>query len=406
MSIADLEAVLSETKAKYKADKSDKKAKKAFKAAKAALAEAKEAAANKKRPAEETNQQPPKKKIKTNPSVDDLQNAADAAKQAYKANKTDKSLKTAWKNAKKALSDAKKSAVEVIDLDALKAAVKAAKKVYKDDKSNTENKAAFKAAKAALAEAEAKESAQGSESKKEDGTMDLLASLKKKPEPVAPVADVSGLSGLKRGGQTPGLSSARPDDSQNAPSKRLFLGNLSYDVDDDKAREFFKDCGELTDIFWMTDRETGDFRGIGIVEFTTQENADKAILKNGVNFMGRDLRCNYARPKPGGGGGGKGGNRRGKGPGEKPEGCDTIFMGGVSDDVTDEKVYELFKECGEINRIHWLTDKETGDFKGCGFVQFGNPDVALPIAVKLHGANFCGRTLNIDYSKPRPPKEY
>jgi len=404
MSVADLEAALEKAKAKHKADKSDKKAKKAYKAAKVALAEAKAAPASKKRPAEETNEQPAKKKVKTNPSVDDLQNAADAAKVAYKANKADKSLKTAWKDAKKALSEAKEA---VVDVDALKAALKEAKKVYKDDKSNKENKAAFKAAKAALAEAEAKESEQGSVSKPEpvaDDTMDVLASLKKKPEPVA---DVSALSGLKRGGQTPGLSSARPDDSENAPSKRLFLGNLSYDVDDEKAKEFFKDCGTLVDIFWMTDRETGDFRGIGIVEFETQEQADKACAKNGVQFMGRDLRINYARPRPGGGGRGGGGNkRRGKGPGEKPEGCDTIFLGNISDDVEDDKVYELFKDCGAINRIHWLTDKETGDFKGCGFVEFADPDKALPIAVGFHGAEFCGKTLNVDYSKPRPPKQY
>jgi nucleolin len=49
---------------------------------------------------------------------------------------------------------------------------------------------------------------------------------------------------------------------------------------------------------------------------------------------------------------------------EKPEGCTTVFLGGVSDGVTDDNVRELFQDCGEIAHIRWLMNKETNEFRG------------------------------------------
>ena len=40
-------------------------------------------------------------------------------------------------------------------------------------------------------------------------------------------------------------------------------------------------------------------------------------------------------------------------------------------------MYDFFKDCGEISNIRWLTDRETGDFKGCGFVEFAEPEASL-----------------------------
>jgi len=188
------------------------------------------------------------------------------------------------------------------------------------------------------------------------------------------------------------------DDSENPPSKRIFMGNLPYSIDDEKCKEFWKDCGELVDIYWICDANTKRFKGIGIVEFATQEAADKAILKNGTEIMGRKMNCNYARARPETSGEGLQG-RWSRQPGEKPAGCDSIFLGNVADAVNDDNIRQIFEECGEITRIHWVTDHTTGKFKGCGLVQFGNPDVALPIAIALHGMNLCGKVLNIDYSR-------
>jgi len=291
-------------------------------------------------------------------------------------------------------------------LKELKAAFKEARTLYREDKTNKKNKKAWKAAKQAVADAE--------ESKKRKGEEISEPSPKKIKKKKKEVEDADEtmvaaetdnvLSGLKKGGGD--APKKKYNDDETPPSTRIFLGNLSYDIDDAKIKEFFADCGTLKDVFWMTDRETGDFRGMGIVEFETQELADKALLKNGQSLLGREIRANYTKPRPARGGGAGGKSRQSREVGEKPEGCNTVFLGNVPETVEDKNIYELFKDCGEIERIHWLTDRETGEFKRAGFVQFADPDKALPVAIKFNQAAFLGNTLRVDYSKPRAPKKY
>ena len=74
-----------------------------------------------------------------------------------------------------------------------------------------------------------------------------------------------------------------------------FLGNLSYDIDDDKCKEFFKDCGEVSKIRWLTDRESGDFKGCGFIEFYDSASTDKAAALSGQDLLGRAIRIDYAK---------------------------------------------------------------------------------------------------------------
>jgi hypothetical protein len=42
--------------------------------------------------------------------------------------------------------------------------------------------------------------------------------------------------------------------------KKLFAGNLAYEIDDDVVVNFFADCGTLVGLRWLTKQETGEFR--------------------------------------------------------------------------------------------------------------------------------------------------
>ena len=72
-------------------------------------------------------------------------------------------------------------------------------------------------------------------------------------------------------------------------------------------RETFESCGEIASIRFATDRETGDFKGFGHVEFVESDSTDKAVAMAGTYVMDRPLRVDYAneRRKSGGFGGGK-----------------------------------------------------------------------------------------------------
>jgi len=103
--------------------------------------------------------------------------------------------------------------------------------------------------------------------------------------------------------------------------KNLYVGNLPFNTTSDDLREAFAQFGNVTRVQVVTDRETGRSRGFGFVEM--EEGADDAVAKmNGVEFQGRTLTVNEARPREqrtgggggyGGGGGGYGGGGRGRG---------------------------------------------------------------------------------------------
>ncbi len=77
----------------------------------------------------------------------------------------------------------------------------------------------------------------------------------------------------------------------------LYVGNLSWGVDDDSLRTFFENYGEVSDARVITDRETGRSRGFGFVEMP-EEAARKAIANgDGAELDGRALKINEAKPR-------------------------------------------------------------------------------------------------------------
>ena len=94
------------------------------------------------------------------------------------------------------------------------------------------------------------------------------------------------------------------------PSK-LYVGGLSYSTTSDSLRQHFAQCGTVESATVITDRETGQSRGFGFVEMSTDAEAQAAISKlNEQSFEGRKLIVNIAKA-PGSGGGSRsgGGNR-------------------------------------------------------------------------------------------------
>jgi cold-inducible RNA-binding protein len=104
--------------------------------------------------------------------------------------------------------------------------------------------------------------------------------------------------------------------------KNIFVGNLSFNTNEDELRQAFEAYGQVDRVSIMTDRDTGRSRGFGFVEMASGEDGEKAIAAlNGAQIGGRTINVNEARPKTervGGGGGGGGrdrGDRGGRGGG-------------------------------------------------------------------------------------------
>jgi RNA recognition motif-containing protein len=106
--------------------------------------------------------------------------------------------------------------------------------------------------------------------------------------------------------------------------KKLYVGNLSYDVGNGELEQMFEPHGTVQSAQVIMDRDTGRSKGFGFVEMGSDAEAQAAITAlDGKEVGGRRLTVNEARPKTeGGGGGGRrggggygGGGRRGGGGG-------------------------------------------------------------------------------------------
>jgi RNA recognition motif-containing protein len=102
---------------------------------------------------------------------------------------------------------------------------------------------------------------------------------------------------------------------------KMYVGNLPFGASELDVRELFTQHGDVTDIYFPTDRESGRPRGFAFVTMSSVEQMQAAIKGlHGQEFQGRNITVNEARPKeerPGGGGGygGGGGGRGGYGGG-------------------------------------------------------------------------------------------
>lgn len=93
-----------------------------------------------------------------------------------------------------------------------------------------------------------------------------------------------------------------------APGSRLFVGNLSFDIDTAQLRKFFETWGAVSDCFMPQDRTTGKPRGFGFVTFANAAEAKLAVTNaDGTELDGRQLRVNEAESTKGPTGGPRGG---------------------------------------------------------------------------------------------------
>jgi len=186
---------------------------------------------------------------------------------------------------------------------------------------------------------------------------------------------------------------------------RLFLGNLPFSVDESSLGAFLP--GEVTHIKWITDKETGKFYGSAFIEMDNSKSAAEALAMTGKKLIGRPIKINLAPARDGDiwppvkkvvSGGGQAGGSGIKAMSVKPDNCLKLFIGNLSYDIDDEGITKFFANVdAEIKAVRWLHHKDSGDFKGCGYVEFWNTE-ACEKGATLNGKNLLGRPIRIDWT--------
>src|SRR5436305_9921960 len=99
-------------------------------------------------------------------------------------------------------------------------------------------------------------------------------------------------------------------------SKKLYVGNLTYNVNESDLEALFTPFGTVQSAQIIVDRDTNRSKGFGFVEMGSDAEAQAAIQGlNGRDHDGRNLTVNEAKPREDRGGGGGGGYRGGGGGG-------------------------------------------------------------------------------------------
>jgi RNA recognition motif-containing protein len=76
-----------------------------------------------------------------------------------------------------------------------------------------------------------------------------------------------------------------------------------------------------------------------------------------------------------------------------------LYVGNLTYDTTEDNLYELFREYGEVLSAQIIIDRDTNRSKGFGFVEMA--DGADEAATALNGQNFKGRNLTVNEARPR-----
>ncbi len=78
-----------------------------------------------------------------------------------------------------------------------------------------------------------------------------------------------------------------------------------------------------------------------------------------------------------------------------------IFVAGLSYQITDADLKELFEEYGEVSSAKIISDRETRRSKGYGFVEMATEEDGQRAIEELNDAEYDGRTLSVSVARPR-----
>merc|ERR1719410_1986800 len=179
--------------------------------------------------------------------------------------------------------------------------------------------------------------------------------------------------------------------SSSDRSRRVYVGNLSWDVSWRELKDFMKTTGcEVTRADVMTTPD-GRSKGCGIVEFATEDGAQRAVLTlNDTEFMGRQIFVREDREE--GFGGRSVVNNDKKFVASEEAQSRRVYVGNLSWDVAWQDLKDHMRQAGEVLFAEVMTEPD-GRSKGCGIVEYAQPSEAKEAISLLNDSELNGRMI-------------
>ena len=83
-----------------------------------------------------------------------------------------------------------------------------------------------------------------------------------------------------------------------------------------------------------------------------------------------------------------------------------IFVGNLSFGATEGAVRSMFETYGTVDRVSIVTDRDTGQARGFGFVEMGNDGEGQKAIAGLNGRDLDGRALNVNEARPKTERSF
>lgn len=177
----------------------------------------------------------------------------------------------------------------------------------------------------------------------------------------------------------------------------LWVGDLALETKEQDLVDLFEPCGKVEMICIQVNQlRNGQF---GFLKFFETEAVDKAAELAGTPVKGVPIRLDFAEDKP------IVAYRVGKArgvhavPAAKPDGCCTVWIGSLPDDVTDESLKAMFEKCGEIKAIRLRKGQAPGQPHYC-HIEFTATE-SVDEAIKLSGETMGDSKIRVDFAVPK-----
>lgn len=174
----------------------------------------------------------------------------------------------------------------------------------------------------------------------------------------------------------------------------IWCGGISWESTGDDVKEFFGQCGEISDVRIRMDNATGKNKGFCHIDFTTKAAHDAALALSGSEFMGRTIRCDGA---------GDGSNRQRSKDENYSAKSTKVFIANLNRDYDEDShraaLTEAFSKFGAlVGDIRLPYNREEGTLRGIGYIEFENADHAEAAVKGMNGVEINGRPLRTDFS--------
>ncbi|OQV00205.1 RNA recognition motif aka RRM, RBD, or RNP domain-containing protein isoform 4 [Cladophialophora immunda] len=162
---------------------------------------------------------------------------------------------------------------------------------------------------------------------------------------------------------------------------KMFIGGLNWETTDQSLHDYFSQFGEVQECTVMRDSATGRSRGFGFLTFKDPKTVNTVMVKE--HFLdGKIIDPKRAIPR------------------DEQEKTAKIFVGGVSQDATEEDFESFFAQFGRVIDATLMMDKDTGRPRGFGFVTFDS-DAAVEKCLQYHPLEILGKPIEVKRAQPR-----